>query len=293
MSIYTLANLAKNAGLENLTTEENIIKEFKEEITYLKSIEETVLEGNISILPIHTVNEGYGITLETLSEAANVQEISLKDSMALLKNVNNIDESETMCVLPENIKDMVTVEEFCDLVEYLQESDITVAWTQELIAEEFITEEGKIKNVVEKIKEKFKAMNVASLEKQIKKCEENNKALEAEIKKIEAMSAEEAKKYVTKQSTKNIGILSALYAGAIAIGSTSGVLLVYKPLIGFPYYVSALVGISKVSSDLAHKDKANINFDTKKYIKAINNTIKLNNKTIKQCEKEIKAKSKK
>lgn len=232
-------------------------------------------------------NESYAITLESLVEVSEALEITLEEAMTTIKEANEID-SEMVCVVSENITEYATVQEFCELVEELNENNIEVVTTKELVYEDFITEAGKISDAMVKAKEKIKNMPKNNLEKTIKQCEESNKKLKEEMDKVDKMSKDEADKYCKKESAKNIAVLTAYVAGSGAVGGAMGPLVVYRPLLGMAAFIGGLIGITKVGNKLGYKGKGVIGFSKSSYKAALRNTIKMNNETIKECNLRLK-----
>ena len=67
------------------------------------------------------------------------------------------------CVLPENINENMSLESFIDFNDLLIESGIIPVSTKVFNEEEFITESGKITEVMNKVKDKIKNMPIESL----------------------------------------------------------------------------------------------------------------------------------
>lgn len=291
MSINILANFAREAGFENYLIGNDIIEGFNKTIDTLDTIDESVLTGDISILPVYSVDESYFIDLETLNTVAKVYEVELNEAMNLLKEVNDLSEdTDVSVVLKEGFENYTTLEEFVELKNILNESGINLAWDKELSADDFITEAGKMSDAIDKVKDKIKKMSIDSLEKTITKCEESNKKLNEEMQKLDKMSKEEASKYVEKQANKNLAVVSAYLGTSMVSGWATGVLIVAKPLVGIPVYAGLLKSVNSVGAKLNRSGKTIITSNVDKYKKAINNTIKINNKTIKECNNIIKAK---
>lgn len=291
MSINILANFAREAGFENYLIGSDIIENFNKTIDTLDTIDESVLTGDISVLPVYSVDESYFIDLETLNTVAEVYEVGLNEAMNLLKEVNDLSEdTDILVVLKEGFEKYTTLEEFVELKDILDESGIDLAWDKELSIDDFITEAGKISEAIDKIKAKIKKMDIDSLQKTIKKCEESNKKLNEEMQKLDKMSKEEASKYVEKQANKNLAVVSAYLGTSMVSGWATGVLIVAKPLVGIPVYAGLLKSVNSVGAKLNRSGKTIITSNVDKYKKAINNTIKINNKTIKECNNIIKAK---
>lgn len=291
MNINILANLAKNAGYENLLIESDIVEESTAIINSLDVVEESVLTGDISVLPVYESDESYFIDLESLNTVAEVYDVELNEAMNLIKEVNDLSEnSEISVVLKEGFENYMTLENFINLKEALDEAGINLAWDKEISSDSFITEANIISDSFNKIKSKLKNMKVESLEKSIKTCEESNKKLNEELQKVEKMSKEDAEKYVKKQSYKNLAITSAYTIGAGVAGGANGYLIAFKPLIGLPLYLGLLKGVTVTGNKIRLSGKAVIGFNVNTYKKAIKNTIKINNQSIKECNKAIKSK---
>lgn len=288
MSMTILANLAKDAGLENLSIESDIIKEYEQVIDSLDTISESKIAGDISVLPVYESDKSYYTDLETLYTVSEVYDVELDEAMKLLKEVNDLSEDTNISIaLKEGFENYTTLEEFVELKEALNEAGIDLAWNKELSDEDFITEAGKISDFMDKVKDKIKNMRADSLEKSIKKCEESNKKLNEELEKVQKMSKEEADKYAKKQSAKNIAIISAT---SVSAGVVGGATLASNMLIGIPVYAGVITGAHKLGTKVRLAGKGLVGFNSTTYKKAIKNTIKLNNQTIKQCNAALKAK---
>lgn len=291
MSMTTLANLARDAGLENLLIESDIIKEYDQVIDSLDTISKSKIAGDISVLPVYESDKSYYTDLETLYTISEVYDVELYEAMKLLKEVNDLSEDTNISVaLKEGFENYTTLEEFVELKEALNEAGIDLAWNKELSDEDFITEAGKISDFMDKVKDKIKNMRADSLEKSIKKCEESNKKLNEELQKVQKMSKEEADKYAKKQSAKNIAIISATRVSAGVAGKATGLLLASNMLIGIPVFAGVITGAYKLGTKVRLAGKGLVGFNSTTYKKAIKNTIKLNNQTIKQCNAALKAK---
>lgn len=291
MSINVLANLAKNAGLENLLIESDIVEESNKIIDSLDTIDESVLTGDISVLPVYESDKSYYTDLDSLYTVAEVYDVELDKAMSLLKEVNNISEDENISVvLKEGFEKVITLESFIDMKKALDEAGIAISLDKEVSIDDFITEANVISDAFSKVKDKIKNMNINSLQKTIKKCEESNKKLNEEMQKLDKMSKEEASKYVEKQANKNLAVVSAYLGTSMVSGWATGVLIVAKPLVGIPVYAGLLKSVNSVGAKLNRSGKTIITSNVDKYKKAINNTIKINNKTIKECNNIIKAK---
>ena len=288
MSMTTLANLARDAGLENLSIESDIIKEYEQVIDSLDTISESKITGDISVLPVYESDKSYYTDLETLYTVSEVYDVELDEAMKLLKEVNDLSEDTNISIaLKEGFENYTTLEEFVELKEALNEAGIDLAWNKELSDEDFITEAGKISDFMDKVKDKIKNMRADSLEKSIKKCEESNKKLNEELEKVQKMSKEEADKYAKKQSAKNIAIISAT---SVSAGVAGGATLASNMLVGIPVYAGVFTAASKLCTKLQQGGKGLVGFNSTTYKKAIKNTIKINNKTIKQCNTALKSK---
>lgn len=291
MTINVLANLAKNAGLENLLIESDIVEESNKIIDSLDTIDESVLTGDISVLPVYESDKSYYTDLDSLYTVAEVYDVELDKAMSLLKEVNNISEDENISViLKEGFEKVITLESFIDMKKALDEAGIAISLDKEVSIDDFITEANVISDAFSKVKDKIKNMNINSLQKTIKKCEESNKKLNEEMQKLDKMSKEEASKYVEKQANKNLAVVSAYLGTSMVSGWATGVLIVAKPLVGIPVYAGLLKSVNSVGAKLNRSGKTIITSNVDKYKKAINNTIKINNKTIKECNNIIKAK---
>lgn len=291
MSMTMLANLARDAGLENLLIESDIVKEYEQVIDSLDTISESKIAGDISVLPVYESDKSYYTDLETLYTVSEVYDVELDEAMKLLKEVNDLSEDTNISVaLKEGFENYTTLEEFVELKEALNETGIDLAWNKELSDEDFITEAGKISDFMDKVKDKIKNMRADSLEKSIKKCEESNKKLNEELQKVQKMSKEEADKYAKKQSVKNIAIVSTTSVSAGVAGKATGLLLASNMLIGIPVFAGGVVGAYKLGTKVRLAGKGLVGFNSTTYKKAIKNTIKLNNQTIKQCNAALKAK---
>ena len=291
MSMTMLANLARDAGLENLLIESDIVKEYEQVIDSLDTISESKIAGDISVLPVYESDKSYYTDLETLYTISEVYDVELDEAMKLLKEVNDLSEDTNISIaLKEGFENYTTLEEFVELKEALNEAGIDLAWNKELSDEDFITEAGKISDFMDKVKDKIKNMRADSLEKSIKKCEESNKKLNEELQKVQKMSKEEADKYAKKQSAKNIAIISATSVSAGVAGKATSLLLASNMLIGIPVFAGGVVGAYKLGTKVRLAGKGLVGFNSTTYKKAIKNTIKLNNQTIKQCNAALKAK---
>lgn len=291
MSMTMLANLARDAGLENLLIESDIVKEYEQVIDSLDTISESKIAGDISVLPVYESDKSYYTDLETLYTISEVYDVELDEAMKLLKEVNDLSEDTNISIaLKEGFENYTTLEEFVELKEALNEAGIDLAWNKELSDEDFITEAGKISDFMDKVKDKIKNMRADSLEKSIKKCEESNKKLNEELQKVQKMSKEEADKYAKKQSVKNIAIVSTTSVSAGVAGKATGLLLASNMLIGIPVFAGGVVGAYKLGTKVRLAGKGLVGFNSTTYKKAIKNTIKLNNQTIKQCNAALKAK---
>ena len=291
MSMTTLANLARDAGLENLLIESDIVKEYEQVIDSLDTISESKIAGDISVLPVYESDKSYYTDLETLYTISEVYDVELDEAMKLLKEVNDLSEDTNISVaLKEGFENYTTLEEFVELKEALNEAGIDLAWNKELSDEDFITEAGKISDFMDKVKDKIKNMRADSLEKSIKKCKESNKKLNEELEKVQKMSKEEADKYAKKQSVKNIAIVSTTRVSAGVAGKATSLLLASNMLIGIPVFAGGVVGAYKLGTKVRLAGKGLVGFNSTTYKKAIKNTIKLNNQTIKQCNAALKAK---
>lgn len=301
MSINVLAESAKTCSMQNLIDEEKIMNRFNDTINSLDTISEEVIHSDASVIPVVNINENaddiYAVSLESLIEVANAYDISISESVDIIKETNNID-SHVCCVLPENINEQITVQEFCDFVNYLNENGIYAGWSSELSSDEFITEAGKISALIDKLKDKIKNMNIDATNKNIADIEKKNKILEEELTKVKKMSKEEGDKYAKKQSTKNIAVMGAYTVGSgvagYVAGNIGGSVIVFKPLLGTILtsflFTGVLKGVNKVGSKLQDKKLNIIGFDKKTYTTCIKNTIEYNNAAIKQLKNSLEAK---
>jgi len=235
--------------------------------------------------------DGYAVDLESLKYVVESKECTLQEAIQEVRDVNYIGDTIPMyCTLPKNINENMTLESFITLNDSLNEAGIIPVSTREFSELEFVSEAAKISEFVDKFKDKIKNMPVSSLEKQIKTCQENNKKLKEEIAKIDKMSEEEAKKYVAKQSVKNIAKLTAYYGGAAAAGGASGATMVYAPLVGGAMFGASMVGVVKIGNNISYKGTTAIGFKPAQYKQALKNTIQLNNSTIASCKISLEAK---
>lgn len=287
-NIYILAGIARNSGCENTFTENYLYGYLAEEVNTINRIDEHVIHGDISVIPVHNINESYAVTIDSLVEVAEAMDITLAEAMNMIKESNEIAEDvKVLCVLPEGINEYTTIEEFCEIIAEFNENGINIAWNSELVCEDFITEAAKFSDIVNKIKEKIKSDPVEKLEKTIQQCKDYNKKLNEEIDKVDKMSKEEAAKYCKRQSIKNIVILTAYATGSYATLIGSIALSAYRPLIGLATLGLSFTGMVKVGNKLGDDGTA-IGFSVSSYKAALRNTIKMNNETIKECKIRLK-----
>lgn len=288
MSINKLANLALESGLEcSETMSLDILKEYSETIESLETSEK--VNKSVNVLPVYKVNEGYCTDMDTLFSLAESEDITLSEAKEMIQTANCVD--TVTCALPAGLEKVMTLDDFCNMCTGLTEAGIDLVWDREILAEEFITEEGKISAAMGKVKDKINKMSINSLEKQIKKCEENIKKMNDELAKIDKMSKDEANAYAKKQSVKNIGWTTLGLGAAGAAGGAAGAISVFTPgFVGIPVIVGSLIGANKIGEKLAKTGKANIGFNSYTYKQAIKNTIKFNKQIIKNSNGAIKAK---
>lgn len=299
MSILTLSNLAKSTKLETLPIESNIyiIDECKEVVNSLKSINKDIVKPEVSMIPIYRANESYYINLEDLYSIAETYDETLKDSMTLIKESNNLNvEDNVSAIIAANITNVSSLDDFCDMCEELHEAGIPIAWTKEMNAEEFVTEASiseMFKNVKDKISDKFKKMQASSIEKSISNIEKDNDKLKEELAKFKKLSEEEQKKYAAKKFAKDVIIIGAstaipvssdilasgINAMAVSFGTKYSLAVVGSFLLGAP--IGNIIGKTLSRSGFG---------SPKKYIKVLNNSIKINNATITGLKNALKAK---
>lgn len=295
-NLKQLVNLAKESGLENLLIEKDIIKESNEVINSLDTINETVLTGDISLLPVYKVDnevtESYYVDLDTLSTVSEVYDVELSEATNLIKEANKLDKNTDInVIIKEGFNKYFTLEEFYNIYNILKEQNINIALDAEILSEDFITEAGKISEFMNKVKDKIKTMNTNQLEKSIKQVKEMNKKLQNNLNEFEKMSKDEQKKIVTKEFVKDI----VVYTGSL-IGAGVGIelapsALAFKPLLGY-----TLLGGSLITSWIplmrliqkGNKGKPSYVMTPKSYKRAIKNTINQNNALIKNYEYGLK-----
>lgn len=291
-TINNLAKIARQYGItESGNLRDDIVSEYTDIIESLNTVDESVISNDISLLPVYKIEEGYAIDLESIKFVIESKEMTLESAIQEIRDVNYIDDTVPMyCVLPSNINEQVTLESFINLNKILNEAKIIPACTREINETEFISEAFQISKLIDKYKKNFNSASAEKLQKTIDKCNENNKKLREEISKIDKMSEEEAKKYVKKESIKNIGKVTGLYTMAGGGGAASGALFVLNPALGITMLIGTNFAISFVGSNMGSKGSNNIEFTPAKYKQAIKNTISINNSTIASCKVSLNTK---
>lgn len=286
--INTLANLARNYGIENSgNLRDDIVSECTDILDCLDTVEESVVNKDISLLPVYTVNEGYAVDLESLKYVVESKECTLQEAIQEVRDVNYIGDTIPMyCTLPKNINENMTLESFITLNDSLNEAGIIPVSTREFSELEFV-QESMISDIMDKIKNKMDSQSKSSLEKKIKECETNNEELRNELEKVKKMSDEEATKYVTGQSAKNIAKI-ALSPHSIIPGAAAGYLLVVAPSVGCVAYFAAIMYSAQKGYEKGLTKDGKFASDVKSYKKAINNTITLNNALKSAHKKKLK-----
>lgn len=125
--INTLAQLARSNGIENTTRRlrDDIVTEYTDIIDSLNTVEESVIDKDISLLPVYKIKEGYAIDLDSLKYVVESENITLEEAVQKIRDVNYIDDISPMyCVLPENINENISLESFITLHNSLTESGI-------------------------------------------------------------------------------------------------------------------------------------------------------------------------
>ena len=151
--INTLANIARNYGItESGNLRDEIVSEYTDILESLDTVEESVINHDISLLPVYKINEainifdrgyfakyrkedltdnckdpsddneeGYAIDLYSLKSVVESKEVSLEEAIQEIRDVNYIGDTIPMyCVLPENINEKMNIESFIELNTILQ-----------------------------------------------------------------------------------------------------------------------------------------------------------------------------
>lgn len=144
-NINKLANIAKDYGIENSNKlRDNIVSEYTDIINSLNTIDGSIINKDISLLPVYKVNEGYAIDLSSLKYVVESENITLDEAIQKIKDVNYIGDTYPMyCVLPEGFNESMTLENFISLSESLNKAGIKVAWSNEVSETEFVNKKSK------------------------------------------------------------------------------------------------------------------------------------------------------
>ena len=137
--IREMADLASsdNYGLYNSNILRDEIREsYIDTINSLDTINSNIIRKDTSLLPIYKIDEGYGIELESLKQVVESTG-SLSEAVQEIRDVNNIMEVCPMyCILPENINESITLENFVTLYKSLEKADIKPVSTNAHIYEQ-------------------------------------------------------------------------------------------------------------------------------------------------------------
>lgn len=179
MKISELAKIAKQYGLENSNSlRDSIVSEYTDIMNSLNTIEEKIIDRSINMIPVYKINEGYTkkldsiidkkekakglkesylIDLESLKYIVQDEQCSLQEAMQKIKDINYIgDLYDIAVVLPENINENITMENFIKLYKSLNEANINLVSTKDLKNTEFVKEASAFfankmsKNMLEK-----------------------------------------------------------------------------------------------------------------------------------------------
>ena len=205
--IREMADLAvsDNYGLYNSNSFRDEIREsYIDTINSLDTIDSNIIRKDTSLLPVYKIDEGYGIELESLKQVVESTG-SLSEAVQEIRDANNIMEVCPMyCILPENINESTTLENFVTLYKSLEKADIKPVSTNAHTYRQFISEAASVEN----------------LEKRIKKYEANRDELVKKKKDFLKLSKEEQKKYCVNKTVKNIAVGTALDLVSFGIAGT-------------------------------------------------------------------------
>ena len=128
-TIRNLASIAENYNIKNSNRlREDIVTEYTDIIDSLSFIDKSVINKDISLLPIYNTNEGYAIDLSSLKYVVESEECTLEDAIQKIRDVNYIGDTYPMyCILPEDINENMSLESFITLNHSLTESGIIPA----------------------------------------------------------------------------------------------------------------------------------------------------------------------
>lgn len=206
-TIKNLTSIAENYDINNSNKlRDDIVSECETIFNSLDSIDESIINKDISLLPIYKINEGYAIDLESLKYIIKSEQCTLEDAAQKIKDINYIGNTYKLyCILPENINEHMSVESFIDLNKSLNESG-------------FIPASVKNYNIDEFINEGF-GLTPEKLEKMIQKAKDKQKKLIEKRDNFKKMSQEEQRKYCANKALKNVIVSSLIFLPTCGLGS--------------------------------------------------------------------------
>ena len=124
-TINNIANIARQYGItESGNLRDDIVSKYTDIIESLNTVDESVINHDISLLPVYKINkfeldtnikEGYAIDLDSLKYVVESKQITLEEAVQEIRDVNYIGDTYPMyCVLPENINENMSLESFID-----------------------------------------------------------------------------------------------------------------------------------------------------------------------------------
>lgn len=139
---YKLSKIAEGIEITNSNRFRNeIVEEYKEVLESLDSIDKSIINKNIEILPVYKINESFAIDLDSLKYVIESEQCTLEEAVQKIKDANYIDDSYNIsCVLPETFNEQMTLDHFITLHNVLTEAGINLVWTKEVSENEFVNE---------------------------------------------------------------------------------------------------------------------------------------------------------
>lgn len=162
------------------------------------------------------IKEGYAIDLDSLKYIIESKEVTLKEAIQEIRDINYIDDTYPMyCVLPRDINENMSLESFINVNESLINSEITPVCTKYINEDEFINEGLKVDN-----------WNEAKVRRTLKQYEENLEDLKIKKQKFEKKTPKEQQQYCIANNLKVTTVATLLDIPTMLIGGT--VYILYK-----------------------------------------------------------------
>lgn len=239
-TIIELANIAENYNIRNSNRlRDDIVTECIDILESLDSIDKTVINKDISLVPIYKINEGYAIDLSSLKYVVESEKCTLEEAVQKIKDINYIGDTYPLyCILPEGFNESMTLDNFISLSESLNNAGIKVTWTNEISETEFLNEAD--------LKTLFNNWNIKRLEKSLANYEKSLVQLQNKLDEFNKLSEQEQKKYCLNKTIKNL-----------AVGTITGMIV---PVVGTAAYITyiEMKGDNTILGPKAYKRNINI-----------------------------------